>query len=59
MIVRVPGRLCWPVHRVATSGLYTDTLYDIEHRWTLAMVIDASEVCDAIDDARAEAAKKE
>jgi len=56
--VQIPGRLCWPVHRVATSGLYTDGLWTIEHRWTLEMVVDACEVCDAIDDARAQAAER-
>ena len=58
MIVRVPGRLCWPVHRVATSGHYPDGLAVIEERWTLAMVVDACDVCDAIDEARAEAIKR-
>jgi len=56
--VTVPGHLCWPVHRVATSGLYPDGLWTIEHRWTLADVCDASEVCDAIDEARAAAMEK-
>lgn len=54
----VPGHLCWPVHRVATSGHYHDSYADIMSRWTLADLVDAHEVCDAIDTARALAAKE-
>lgn len=54
----VPGWIFWPAHRVATSGLYPDGLAAIENRWTLEMVVDACEVCDAIDDARAQAAER-
>lgn len=57
MTVRVPGHLCWPVHRVATSGHYPDGLAVIEGAWTLEMVADACAVCDAIDDARVAAAE--
>lgn len=56
--MRIPGRLAWPVHRVATSGLYPDGLAVIEAAWTLDMVVDACEVCDAIDAARVAAAEK-
>ncbi len=58
MTVRVPGRLCWPVHRVATSGHYPDGLAVIEGDWTLEMVVDACEVSDAIDAARVNAAER-
>ncbi len=58
MTVRIPGRLCWPVHRLATSGLYPDGLATIESDWTLEMVVDACEVCDAIDAARVEASER-
>ena len=54
----VPGHLCWPMHRVATSGHYHDSLDTILSRWSLADVVDAHEVCDAIDSARAAAAKE-
>lgn len=56
--MQIPGRLCWPVHRVATSGHYPDGLAAIEERWTLSMLVDAHEVCDALDDARSEAMSK-
>jgi len=56
--VTIPGHVCWVIHRVATSGIYPDGLATIESRWTLDMVVDASEVCDAIDDARAQAAER-
>lgn len=49
----VPGHLCWPVHRVATSDVYRDTLVDILERWTLEDVVDANAVIDAIEGARA------
>lgn len=58
MTVTIPGHVCWVTHRVATSGLYPDGLAVIESRWTLEMVADACEVCDAIDDARAQAAER-
>jgi hypothetical protein len=45
-------------HRVATSGHYRDGLADIEERWTLEMLVDAYDVCDAYDDAAAEAAER-
>jgi len=46
----IPGGLCWPIHRIATSGRYTDGLTTIEERWTLQMVADACDVLDAFDD---------
>jgi hypothetical protein len=54
----VPGHLCWPVHRVATSGHYHDSRHTIETRWSLWNLVEAFEVCDAIDTARALAAKE-
>lgn len=57
MTVTVPGHLCWPVHRIATAGVYTDPLATILDRWTLADVVDANAVIDALDEARARAAK--
>jgi len=55
--MRVPGHLCWPVHRVATAGLYQDTLATILTEWSLADVADAWCVCEAVDAARAAAAE--
>lgn len=57
MTITVPGHLLWPAHRVATSGHYHDTLEAILTRWSLADLVDAVAVCDALDDARAQAAK--
>lgn len=57
MTITVPGHLFWPAHRVATSGHYHDTLEAILTRWSLADLVDAVAVCDALDDARAHAAK--
>lgn len=58
MTISVPGHLCWPVWRVATSGHFRDALADIQDRWTLAEVADAADLCDALDDAAAEAAER-
>lgn len=52
MTIVVPGHLCWPVHRVATGGVYPDGLAVILHRWTLEDVVDANAVMDALDVAR-------
>lgn len=49
----IPGRLCWPVWRVATSDRFKDGLDAIETRWSLQMVADANDVLDAFDDALA------
>lgn len=56
MIV-VPGHLPWPVHRVALSE-YGDSLEVVSTRWSLADVVDANLVLDAMDDARARAQEK-
>ena len=56
--MHIPAGICWPVHRVAVGGHYPDGLDVIERRWTLEMVVNAYEVCDAIDDARAQAAER-
>lgn len=57
MTVTIPGHVPWVVHRVAVSGHYQDPLHTILTAWSLADVCDAHEVCDALDAARAEAAK--
>lgn len=51
MSLAIPGRLCWPVWRVATSERFRDGLDVIETRWSLEMVADANDVLDAFDDA--------
>lgn len=53
----IPGHLCWPVHRVATAGLYTDSLHTILTTWSLEDVCDAAMVCDALERAQADARK--
>lgn len=55
MTVTIPSRILWPLHRVATSGYYSDGLHTISERWTLADVVDAWEICDALDAAKARA----
>lgn len=55
MTVTLPGHVPWVVHRVAVSGHYHDALHTILTAWSLADVCDAYEVCDALDEARAEA----
>lgn len=57
MTMTVPSRIPWPLHRVATSGHYRDSLADISERWSLADVVDAWELCDILDDARVRAQK--
>jgi hypothetical protein len=46
------------VWRLATHEKVRDTLDTIETRWSLEMVRDANDVCDAYDDAAAEAAER-
>lgn len=58
MTVVIPGHLPWVAHRVAVSGHYHDSLHTILTAWTLADIIDANDVCDALDDARAAAQEK-
>ena len=55
MTVTIPSRIPWPLHRVATSGYYPDGLAIISGRWSLEMLVDAWEVCDAFDAAKARA----
>lgn len=54
-MLTIPGHIPWPVHRVATSGYYHDALSDIMTRWSLSDVMDANEVIDAYEDAKAQA----
>lgn len=54
----LPSRIPWPLHRVATSGYYSDSLSTISDAWSLADVVDACAVCDALDDARRRAQEK-
>jgi len=55
-VIHIPGRVCWPVWRVATSDRFKDGLDAIETRWSLEMVCDANDILDAFDDAAAAAA---
>lgn len=54
----LPGRVPWVVHRVAVAGYYHDSLHTIMTSWSLADVVDANEVCDALDEARATPTKE-
>lgn len=54
-MIHIPGRLCWPVWRVAASEWFSDGLDVIETRWSLEMVCDANDILDAFDDAAAAA----
>lgn len=49
--IRLPEGVPWPVHRVATSRRYTDSLHTILTEWSLADVWTANAVLDAIEDA--------
>lgn len=49
----IPGRVPWLIHRVAVSGYYHDSLDTIATRWSLADIVDAHDVIDALDAARA------
>lgn len=53
MTVTIPGRIPWVAHRVAVSGHYHDSLRDILEHWPLELLVDASDVCDALDAVRA------
>jgi hypothetical protein len=47
--ITLPGHIPWDVHRVAVSGRYADPLHTILTAWTLADVLDANDVLDALD----------
>jgi hypothetical protein len=49
--IRIPPGVAWPVHRVATSGRYQDSLHTILTEWSIADVWDANDVLDAMEDA--------
>lgn len=58
MTIEVPGHLFYPAHRVAVSGYYHDSLEAILTRWSFQDLVDAHIHCDALDEARAQAAEK-
>lgn len=47
--IEVPAGVPWPIHRVATSGHYRDPLHTIVTQWSLADVMQANAVIDAIE----------
>lgn len=49
----------WPLHRIATSGRYHDSLHAISTEWSLVDVWQANDVIDALADAEARAHAKE
>ena len=58
MTLELPGHIPWPVHRVAVSGRYHDPLHTILTQWSLADVMDANSVLDALEDASARAERE-
>lgn len=54
MTLKLPATVCWPIHRVATSGKYQDSLREIEMEWSLTDLWDANAVLDAMTDAEIE-----
>jgi hypothetical protein len=44
----VPPGVLWPLHRVATSGRYHDSLHIISTEWSVADVYDANDLIDAL-----------
>lgn len=55
MTLELPGDIAWPLHRIATSGKYHDSLHVIESEWSLLDLQQANEVLDAYEDAEAQA----
>lgn len=53
MTIVIPSGIPWVLHRVAVSGHYHDSYEGIATRWSLADLMDAADVCDALDAARA------
>lgn len=51
MTFTLPGHIPWEIHRIATSGRYTDSLHAILTQWDLGDVLDANDVLDALDSA--------
>lgn len=58
--MQLPPHLAWewPLHRIATSGLYQDSFHTLCTEWTLLDVLNANDVINAIEAARAEAQKE-
>jgi hypothetical protein len=56
--IEIPGDVPWIFHRIAVSGFYHDGLDTILTRWSLEAVGHAHDVIDALEDARARAAKE-
>jgi len=57
--LRIPDGVAWPIHRVAVSRRYSDSLHVIETEWSLADVWRANAVLDAIEDAEQEQRKRD
>ncbi len=55
MRIEIPPGVQWPLHRVAISGRYNDSLHTISTEWSLADVWDAIELLDVIDAAESDA----
>lgn len=44
----MPPGVLWPLHRVATSGRYHDSLHVISTEWTIEDVFAANDLIDAL-----------
>jgi hypothetical protein len=49
--VKWPDGVEWLLHRVATAGVYQDSLATIRSEWTLDDLLDAHRVIDASEEA--------
>ncbi len=54
MKIAIPKGVLWPIHRVALSGRYHDSLFTISTEWGLDDLWDAIELLDAIEAAESE-----
>lgn len=55
----MPEGIHWPVHRIATSRRYSDSLHTILTEWSIADVYAANDLLDELDDAEARAMRGE
>lgn len=51
-VVDIPEGIDWMIHRVATAGVYNDSLHEILSCWSLDDLADATLMLDALSRAR-------
>jgi hypothetical protein len=51
-MIKVPPGVQWPIHRVAISGRYNDSLQTISTEWSVRDLWDAIAILDAIEEAK-------